>query len=340
MMAKSGRSRQREERRQTGAQPRAAKRAVLVQERAKRAAGAQLLRDVLVVGGAILVVMAGLWVGLGTWPPMVVVESGSMMHGRDSSVGVIDTGDLTLVKSVTTRSDVRTWVSAIPRVDYTYTSQGGSVQEGTKTTGDGYSTYSNYGDVIIYRKNNMGGTPVIHRALLWVEPTSDPQCLESGAADLPELDLTCITTITFHKATQVHSDIRIDVASVLARPGSGAGFITKGDNNNNQVPALSDQQSLFDDHQQHLLPVRPSWIVGRAVGELPAFGLLRLFVTGQLGSAGAPPSSQRFLAITIVLLVGVPLAVDIYSGRRARKKLEQVRAPRRKPAKGADDAEE
>jgi len=216
------------------------------------------------------------------------------------------------------------------------------IHEGTATSGDGYSTYGNYGDVIIYRKNNMGGTPVIHRAILWVEPSSASACAGSGAVDLPELDLTCVVTITFHKATQVHTDIRIDVQSILGRPGSAAGFITKGDNNNNQNPALSDQQSLFDDAnpRQHLMPVRPSWIVGRAVGELPAFGLLRLFATGQLGSAGTPPSSLRFLAITIVVLVGVPLALDVYAGRKARQKLDKKRSAAKRPAQRADDSEE
>jgi len=120
MMARPGRRQQRSQRRTEATADRTTKRSSLAQERTKRAAGAQLLRDLVVVGGAILIDMAGLWIGLGTWPPMVVVESGSMMHGRDSSVGVIDTGDLTLVKSVSSRSDVRTWITGVPKVDYSY----------------------------------------------------------------------------------------------------------------------------------------------------------------------------------------------------------------------------
>jgi len=42
----------------------------------------------LIVGGLLLV----LYLFSGVWPPMVVIESSSMMHGEDSQVGVIDTG--------------------------------------------------------------------------------------------------------------------------------------------------------------------------------------------------------------------------------------------------------
>ena len=92
----------------------------------------------------------------GNWPPVVVVESESMMHSNtESFLGVIDTGDLVLVKTIGSRDDVVTYAQG---------------------KADDYSTYSDYGDVIIYRKNGYGDvTPVIHRALVWLEynQTSD-----------------------------------------------------------------------------------------------------------------------------------------------------------------------
>ena len=98
------------------------------------------------LGSALLVVSAVFmltWGYTGNWPPMVVIESGSMEHDDNplypepgfTHIGVIDTGDLVLVKSAE-RSDIVTYLA-------------GKQQ--------GYERYGDYGDVIIYYKNGLRG---------------------------------------------------------------------------------------------------------------------------------------------------------------------------------------
>ena len=56
-------------------------------------------REVLLAGGLIATLIAVLVLMTGSWPPMVVIESSSMMHNSDGEVGAIDPGDLVLVMS-------------------------------------------------------------------------------------------------------------------------------------------------------------------------------------------------------------------------------------------------
>ena len=41
--------------------------------------------------------LGSMFLSTGTFPPMVVVESGSMMHDDEGQIGAIDPGDLVLV---------------------------------------------------------------------------------------------------------------------------------------------------------------------------------------------------------------------------------------------------
>ncbi len=55
------------------------------------------VREAVLAAGLITLLIIGLWVSTGSMPPMVVVESQSMMHGPQGEVGAIDPGDLVLV---------------------------------------------------------------------------------------------------------------------------------------------------------------------------------------------------------------------------------------------------
>ena len=96
-------------------------------------------RELLSAVAVVLVVFLLAWGYTGNWPPMVVIESGSMEHDGNqlypepgfTHIGPIDTGDLVLVKSAE-RDDIVTYL------------------EGKQT---GYKRYGDYGDVIIYYKN-------------------------------------------------------------------------------------------------------------------------------------------------------------------------------------------
>ena len=56
-----------------------------------------LVREGSLALGLVVLLLGSMWISTGSFPPMVVVESGSMMHDKDGSVGAIDPGDLILV---------------------------------------------------------------------------------------------------------------------------------------------------------------------------------------------------------------------------------------------------
>ena len=51
----------------------------------------------MLAGGMIVVLITALYAHTGSMPPLVVVESSSMVHDADGEVGSIDAGDLVLV---------------------------------------------------------------------------------------------------------------------------------------------------------------------------------------------------------------------------------------------------
>jgi signal peptidase len=122
-------------------------------------------RDIVTAFVIVAVIMLSLYAYCGIWPPMVVVESGSMEHPpspfeHKSYIGVIDTGDMVFVKKVNA-------------------SQGADVITYVQGEASGYSRYGGYGDVIIYRPNGLkyrgDGTPVvpiIHRLVVWIDVNS------------------------------------------------------------------------------------------------------------------------------------------------------------------------
>lgn len=125
----------------------------------------------------------------GVFPPLVVVVSNSMLH-EDANVGQLGTispGDIVLVKSAE---------NIIAKVNATET---------------GYKTYGDYGDVIVYKPNGRDVTPVIHRAIMWVE---EGQWVERNES----------------------------LGIRRSFPASQDGFITKGDNND-----IIDQQGGISD---------------------------------------------------------------------------------------------
>jgi len=119
-----------------------------------------LIRDVLIALIAVLIILTGLWAYTGQWlgTPMVAIESGSMEHldptfGR---LGTIDAGDMVLLVKVNNEDDIVTYKSAYTAKD------------------QDYFFYSEYGDVIVYRKyGNPDYDQIIHRAMCWLEYHED-----------------------------------------------------------------------------------------------------------------------------------------------------------------------
>ena len=56
-----------------------------------------IVREVMISISLVFIILSGLWAVTGSWPPLVVVESNSMIHSEDGEIGSIDAGDLILV---------------------------------------------------------------------------------------------------------------------------------------------------------------------------------------------------------------------------------------------------
>ena len=164
-----------------------------------------LLWVVAVVGGIALL----LYLFAGTWPAVVTIESESMVPN-------MNVGDLVLVVDEDRFGSLTTWA------------------EGELT---GYSSFGDYGNVIVYRPNGADSVhPIIHRAMTYVDTAA---VVESGLG-------------------QYYEDPH-------------GGYITKGDNN----PSI-DQGNLRIAGVGVVEPVRKEWIVGKALFSVPLIGYLPL----------------------------------------------------------------
>ncbi len=275
-----------------------------------KSAAWDLIKDVIIAFIIVIIIIGSIYLYTGNWPPVVVVESNSMQHSNDESyLSVIDTGDLVLVKKIDGRNDVVTYM------------------EGLRT---GHETYSEFGDVLIFRKNGYTDTtPVIHRAIIWVEYN------ETGESfDIPELKhhkagvgdegewyvvggeqrwYNLSGTIVLKDIGHDHLPVTINLGTILGIYGSQgvephSGFITLGDNNRGSY----DQGNMDDGHGDRVRPVKPEWIVGKGRGELPWFGLIKLYFQNQSIRETAPSNSWTMLFVTLVLIIGVPICIDIF----------------------------
>lgn len=249
------------------------------------------IKDIVVSIAIVGIILAALWAYTGQFPhsPMVVVTSESMTHDNPpfGRIGTIDPGDLVLVKKINGKDDVIT--------------RGRKGNPHTK-----HYTYGDYGDVIIYipdknhdGKMDEGATPIIHRAICWIQKNPD------GTYTVEEYDLYNVTSITIKD-----KDFTIE----NYRP-KHSGFITKGDHNK------AADQSPYGGLST---PVKPEWIIGKARGEIPWFGLIKLIFFGnegvhgesdwvRIGNAYAPKDEWICLGISLFVIIGIPTIWDAYN---------------------------
>jgi len=281
----------------------------------------------------------GLWAHTGTMPPLVVVESSSMIHETNGEIGSIDAGDLILVMD-TPYDNIVTFAEASDR-DNKY---------------HGYESHGMEGDVIIYQKNGDEGTPIIHRAIMRVEPSqtmtpnraassdanNSEHCPNGGTWDSGAVDKdgemgTCVLTWAVPGTNVTDSEtitIRFDgysagyydckrMAHANVEPylvvwnwqPKHSGIVTLGDNNQCSV----DQGGLVVNGSSGVHsasgvagPVREDWLVGVAGGEIPWLGTVKLMLSGpnSPGTHYVPGSSFLFLAMVIGGIIFAPVGLE------------------------------
>ena len=276
---------------------------------------------ILTVISSILIVtvlLAGMYAYTGNWPPMVVVESGSMQHSSTYAyLGDLNIGDMVLVKKVSSPSQVVTYVQGVSR---------------------SYSTYGEAGNVIIYRPYGSDAVvPIIHRAIVYIQYNSS-----GGGYNIPSLrDIPQSQWYVMSPQGQAHYvyNIKYDVKildvgythspviipiALMIQQAKSSGFITMGDHNHAVFGENATDQALgiFP------LPVRIQWVEGVAQGLLPYVGLVKLMVSGGL-PPGTPRNSVYALVIIIVAVVGGAIASEFvfeyWKSLRAEKSEDEAK---------------
>lgn len=274
----------------------------------KPSPGILFLRDAGIAMIFVASVLLAMYAYTGLWPPLVVIESDSMMHSEDniSHIGAIDTGDMVLVKDVDHPDDIVTYMEGVT---------------------NGHRTYGDYGDVIVYNKGGDDSlTPIIHRAMVYLEANANGSYRCEGLRDAPADKWATsddddawdylTSTLTIYHVGYRDVSVSINIAQILdaLRNDPVDGFITKGDHNTNIDQA----------YRATAVPVDIDWVVGKARGEIPWFGLLKLWFTDSLKSE-APENSVHNLWISIAVIVIVPIVIDVVLTFRIRKKIARKR---------------
>ncbi|MCX6668141.1 MAG: S26 family signal peptidase [Euryarchaeota archaeon] len=261
-----------------------------------------LVRDVVVAIIAVLIILTLLWAYTGQWfgAPMVVIESGSMMHANEpfGRLGTIDAGDMVLLVKVNKRSDVVTY---------------GSAREQGK---EGLQTYGSYGDVVIYRKyGNSAGEQIIHRAMCWVEVGDNGN----------EKTYTITEYGIYNRTSLLIPELGIESPSggPYTPNWDHSGFITKGDN-----PVTNRECDQMGGISTELIKLE--WISGKARMELPWVGTISLiyndlkdgnFWNGrEVITNNVQSDCVTCLIILIAVLVSIPISLDLYDYYKTKKK--------------------
>ena len=281
-----------------------------------------LLLEMALAVGMIACLVGAMFIHTGSMPPLVVVESKSMIHEEGGELGSIDAGDLILVHDQPGDTIV-TYAEATDPDNTAY----------------GYQQHGLEGDVIIYAKNGEGGTPIIHRAIMRVvaeetvlpDRTATTPCPKEATYDAERtaedgLPGSCILTWSV-PGTSVKDvsnvTVRFDGTDAAyydcERPAHAGveahlvvwqwepeheGMLTLGDNNKcsvDQGAGATNGSAGVHSPSGVVGPVRDTWVLGVAGGEIPWLGTVKLMVGGpdSYGTRDVPSSS--FIALFAVL---------------------------------------
>ena len=183
------------------------------------------LRDIVVSVIAVALLGGYIFMISGVWPPMVAIESGSMEPN-------MDVNDLVFVME----TDRFQPEAAHGETGVVTAAEGRTV---------GYEQFGKNGDVIVFNpQGNEEVTPIIHRAMLWVEDGEN----------------------WYDRADPAYVGSADNCQELLGCPAPNAGFITKGDDNPTYDQTGNGQ----------LDPIRAEWVVGTAEYRVPGLGWFRL----------------------------------------------------------------
>ncbi|MCH1540497.1 MAG: S26 family signal peptidase [Candidatus Poseidonia sp.] len=286
-----------------------------------------LVLEICLAVGMIASLIGALYIHTGSMPPLVVVESSSMIHEKEGEVGSIDAGDLVLVHD----HPADTVVTFAEATDSSHPSFG-------------YQQHGMEGDVIIYEKNGEIGTPIIHRAIMRVvahdtalpdrNATAGNECLGGGTFDdmlpgadgemgvcvltwsVPGTNVTDVANVTvafdgiqtgyYDCKRPAHNNVESYLVVWEWEPRH-QGMLTLGDNNKcsvDQGAGATNGSAGVHSASGVVGPIRNNWVIGVAGGEIPWLGTVKL-MTGGPGSPGTTfvPSSSFLALFTLIAVV-------------------------------------
>lgn len=239
---------------------------------------------------AIIIILTGFTLYSGVYPPASVVESYSMQHSDKWQFGIIDEGTIVFVKKINSVNDVKTYVTG---------------------KSDNYSTYGEYGNVILYH-NSALGVITIHRAMFYLE-WNHTKPVVKGYNGQHYIDIVG-DLIILKDTGYAHRNFIVNVSRYVGHDG----FITAGDNN---VATLGKTSGFYnskynatcssDQNIWGIEPVNLSKIVGKAYGYIPWFGLIKLNLLRMEGDWSTvyadhvPEYSYAGLIISIAAIVAL-----------------------------------
>jgi len=247
------------------------------------------IKALLIAVIAIALIFIALFAYSGIWPPLVIVESSSMQHGNQWQYGVINTGDIVLVKKVTSASNIITYV------------------QGRET---GYKTYGDYGNVIIYTAPS--GKSIIHRAIFYVTWNNTVPVI-IGEQKASSFMIIYGEDVIIKNMGFLHRTLLVNLAPYVGQ----SGFVTMGDNNLASLPLSNFQGYMVCEAADENVGISSSlvnmhMIEGLAQGWLPWFGDIKLIASGN--TQYIPSDSYYYLAISLIILFSIPAIYNVTAG--------------------------
>lgn len=212
-------------------------------------------------------------------PTLNVVESGSMQHSDTWQPGVINTGDVVFERNVSHPvRDVVTYV------------------EGRTTN---FSTYGDYGNVILYRVND--NLSIIHRAMFYLT-WNDSTPVVLGYQGQSWINISAYG-VTITDVGYAHRNLYVPVFQLLNQ----SGFITMGDANLANAAVNGSINSSYMAVDQTLFgfpPISPANVTGVAFGQIPWAGLIKLNIMKSQGDwpyyDDVPRYSYLYLTLSFI----------------------------------------
>lgn len=235
-------------------------------------------KDFVYIALGVGALFGALYLYTGVWPPVVVVETNSMMHvdpgeyqqhhgtGMAEHVGfgrlgTLDPGDLTLIEEVDSVNDVTTFARS-----------------------DEHS-YGKPGDVIAYEATlNERPVIILHRALTYVdaqETDDGVRYVVDWTSEWEEPDDADCTQTPVYRCTFSSGGITIQEEGTFNVQVTRSGFLTKGDNAATN-PGIDQAPPDPGTSPLKPRPVIVDEIQGKALGEVPSIGLVKLTVSGSI----------------------------------------------------------